>query len=133
MPDLSVNIKSSSLRFAFGIIIIFGLFTTLSTHDYFAWNRNRWELLNYTMDELHVKPESIDGGFEFNGWYCYDPLYIKSPAKTWWWVKDDSFVLTFGKINNYTVIKSTPYYSWLFQKKVSVNLSIRQCNSSNNK
>jgi hypothetical protein len=133
MPEINFTNERFLIRIASAIIIMFGLFTILSTHDYFAMNRSRWALLNYTMNDLHVKPESIDGGFEFNGWYCYDPLYKKSPEKTWWWVKDDSFLLTFGKMNDYTVIKSAPYYSWLFQKEVPVYLSIRQCNSSHSK
>ncbi len=130
IPDVDLMSQRLPLRIALAIVIVFGLFTILSTHDYFAWNRNRWQLLDYTMNELHVKPESIDGGFEFNGWYCYDPLYRKSPDKTWWWVRDDSFILTFGKMQNYTVIKTAPYYSWLFQKEVSVNLSMKVSCSS---
>lgn len=129
-PDIDFSTECVPLRAASTVIIVFGLFTVLATHDYFAWNRNRWGLLNYSMNELHVKPESIDGGFEFNGWYCYDPLYRKSPDKTWWWVKDDSFILTFGKMKNYSIIKTEPYYSWLFQKEVTVNLSMKLSSTS---
>jgi hypothetical protein len=133
IPEIDFKNERLRIRIASGIIIVFGLFTILSTRDYFAWNRNRWKLLDYAMNELHVKPESIDGGFEFNGWYCYDPLYRKSPDKTWWWVNDDSFLVTFGKMKDYSVIKTEPYYSWLFQKKVTVNLSMKLSSSSGNK
>jgi 4-amino-4-deoxy-L-arabinose transferase-like glycosyltransferase len=129
IPEFNAKTEVVIFRIASGIIIVFGLFTVLSTHDYFSWNRNRWMLLDYTMNELHVNPESIDGGFEFNGWYCFDPLYKKSPEKSWWWVKDDSFLLTFSKMDNYSVVKSAPYYSWLFQQEVPVNLSIKMHNT----
>ncbi len=106
------------------LITVIVFFTITASHDYFAMQRTKWRLLDFTMNELHVNPESIDGGFEFNGWYCFDPNYTVSPNKTYW-VKDDSFLLTFGCLKDYKIIKSESYSSWLFQKNVPVNLTMK--------
>jgi 4-amino-4-deoxy-L-arabinose transferase-like glycosyltransferase len=99
---------------AFVLIFAVMLFSVLSTHDYFAWNNSRWKAIDYLTQDLKVLPENIDGGFEFNGLYTYDPEYIPSSEKSWWWVKDDEYIIAFGNIGGYSPVKSFNYYSWLY-------------------
>ena len=60
-------------RMCLGLVASYGLFSVASTDDYFAWNRARWQALTYLLDEVRVSPMEVCGGFEFNGWYNYDP------------------------------------------------------------
>lgn len=49
----------------------FMYFCSAGTHDYFAFNRAKWESLEYLRTKAGVSPMLIDGGLEFNGWYSY--------------------------------------------------------------
>jgi 4-amino-4-deoxy-L-arabinose transferase-like glycosyltransferase len=95
------------------ILIIYTIFTVGATHDYISWNRARWNALHYLTNELHIPYEDIDGGFEFNGWYGYDPKYQPQFGKSWWWVKNDNYIISFGHIPNYTEIKRYPYKRYI--------------------
>jgi len=89
------------------------LYTVGATHDYLSWNRARWAGLNYLMTDVGVSPAEIDGGFEFNGWYGYSPGYQPRKGTSWWWVEDDKFVVSFGKIDGYEVIQRFAYQNFI--------------------
>jgi 4-amino-4-deoxy-L-arabinose transferase-like glycosyltransferase len=95
------------------VIIAFGGFSVAGTHDYLAWNRARWTAIDYLMDEGHVQPEKIDGGYEFNGRFLYNPEYKQSATKSWWWVVDDEYVIAFGNMTGYQRIRDYHYSQWL--------------------
>jgi hypothetical protein len=88
-------------------------FSFLGTHDYLSWNRTRWEVLNDLVEVQKISPESIDGGFEFNGLHSYAPHYVKTPGKSWWWVKDDLYLITFGPVKGYESIGKHSFNRWL--------------------
>ncbi len=98
------------------ILIVITLFTVYETQNYFSWNRCRWEVIKYLTDDLKIQPDNIDGGFEFNGWMGYDPNYIPNKSKSWWWVKNDTYIVSFGELKNYTVIQKFEYQSFLKKK-----------------
>jgi hypothetical protein len=102
-------------RCALAALLLAGLatFAVLGTRDYLAWNRLRWTALSELMAEEKLTPADIDGGFEFNGLYLYDPAYKEDPAKSWYWVDRDSYVLSFGKLPGFDIIKLYCYSHWL--------------------
>jgi uncharacterized membrane protein len=89
------------------------LFSVCSTRDYLAWNRARWTAANDLMAHDHVAPSEMDGGFEFNGFYLFDPAYKSEGKASWWWVQRDTYVLSFGPVPGYDIIKEYPYTHWL--------------------
>lgn len=100
------------------IVTAFGCFAACTTRDYLAWNRLRWQALHRLVDEEHVSPASIDGGFEFNGLYRYDPEFPVDAArradlKSWWWVEDDTYLLGFGPVPGYRTVREHAYRRWL--------------------
>lgn len=103
-------------KISYLILALITLFTVYETQNYFSWNRSRWEAIKYLTDDLKIQPDSIDGGFEFNAWIGYEPKYIPSKSKSWWWVKDDTYLITFGELKNYTIIKKFKYHSFLKTK-----------------
>ena len=98
------------------IIVVITLFTVYETQNYFSWNRCRWEAIKYLTDDVKIHPDNIDGGFEFNGWMGYDPNYIPNKSKSWWWVKNDAYLVSFGKLKSYTIIQKFEYKSFLKKK-----------------
>jgi len=104
-------------RFSYGLalasVILYGVFSVTMTSDYMSWNRARWGALSYLMTEKQIGPEHIDGGFEFNGYYLYDDTMMHlendKTKKSWWWVKDDEYLISFGPVDGYAVEREYPY------------------------
>jgi dolichyl-phosphate-mannose-protein mannosyltransferase len=110
--------------------VMFSLFAIVGTRDYLALNRIRWQALNDLMMEYGVGPRDIDGGWEFNGFYLYDPNYVgsedidrlhperfKGP-----WVRRDTYRVALGPIPGYRIIRQYQYQHWLplYEQKVMV-------------
>lgn len=87
-------------------------FSVSATHDYLSWNRARWTALRGLLTK-GVAPAEIDGGFEFNGWFLYSAGYTPSPAKSWWWVDGDKYIISFSPIGGYRELGSVPFSPWL--------------------
>lgn len=104
------RVFSTSISLA--IIFIVGFFAIGSTHDYLAWNRTRWQAVT-DLQQQGISYTNIDGGFEFNGWYSYDAGYQMDTSKSWWWVENDDFVISFGPLPNYVEIKKYPFERWI--------------------
>jgi hypothetical protein len=94
-------------------LIFYGAFSIAGTHDYLSWNRARWQALNNLETEQRVGPGEIDGGFEFNAWYLYDPSYRASPGKSWYFVARDDFMIAFEPVPGFTEMKRYPFQRWL--------------------
>ncbi len=103
-------------------------FSIGGTHDYLSWNRARWQALHYLIDDLHVAPRLIDGGYEFNGLYNFNEnlrLSMES-EKSWWWVDRDDYVVAFGPIPGYEIMRSFRYARWLPRGKGSICILHKQ-------
>jgi hypothetical protein len=88
----------------------FGLFAIAGTRDYLEWNRVRWQALKDLTATSGVNADDIDGGFEYNGWYLYDPAYKRDLSKSFWWVNRDTYVISFGNLPNYRVLRQYTYF-----------------------
>ena len=100
------------------LVLLIGLavFSAGETYNYMSWNRARWTALHYLTDEQRVSPEKIDGGPAFDGYYLFDNTYNwqEDPhRKSWWWVKDDEWLVAFGPVEGYRVVKEYGYNRWL--------------------
>ena len=117
MPRLSFR---SFAPLAWILLIIVGFFSIAATHDCLTQNRTRWGVLRYLMNEGKISPFEIDGGYEFNGWYTYDPNYRKKASLSWWWVADDKYRVTSGPIPGYSVLFQAAYVQWMPPRKRSI-------------
>jgi hypothetical protein len=95
---------------AFALLLTFGV---VGTRDHFVWDRLRWEALEGLLIRDRLPAAEIDGGFEFNGLAMYSPEYVPQPDKSWWWVQGDRYVIAFGKIPGYAVIREYPFDNWM--------------------
>jgi len=106
--------SAKSLRFtALSLLVAFSLFSIGVTRDYLMWNRVRWEALQDLARLGHITVEDIDGGFEFNCLYLFDPGYRPRPERSWWCVHGDTYQIGFGIVPGYTVTKEYSYHHWL--------------------
>jgi hypothetical protein len=98
-----------------GTVLLCGmiLFSVCGTRDYLAWNRARWTALNDLTQQDRVSPSAIDGGFEFNGYYLYRPDFKIDYSKSFWWVDDNKYILSFHPATNYSVYRTYPYTHWM--------------------
>jgi hypothetical protein len=119
-PAPALDRKLAGLAAALFLLVV-GWFSIAGTTNYLSWNRARWNGLRYLTHEAGIPPSRIDGGFEFNGYYNYndgDVSYLKEKAdptkKSWWWVQDDAYLVSFGPVQGYTVLKTFPCGHILF-------------------
>lgn len=104
------GVTGASVRLvACTLLGLFAAYAVAGTRDYFAWNRARWNALTELAAESRIPPEKIDGGFEFNGLFLYDPAYQPPPEKSWWWVRDDRYLVSFGPVPGYRPLREYPY------------------------
>jgi Dolichyl-phosphate-mannose-protein mannosyltransferase len=106
------------------------VYSVLGTHDYLAWNRVRWQALTDLERSGAADFRSVDGGFEYNGLRGYDERYQPPPEKSWWWVHDDAYVVSFGRIEGYEPVKRYKYLNTLLPGLRTVYLLHRQAASA---
>jgi len=88
-----------------GVVLIL---SSIATHDYFAWNRARWAAIRYA-ESIGASPDTLDGGFEYNGYYRFEQQpRIRVSGKSFWWVKDDEYAVTFSEVPGYEPLRSFP-------------------------
>jgi len=108
--------KAGSVACA-GLLLLFTAFSVAATHDYFSWNRARWTALDENVIQKGIPPNQVDGGFEFNGWYAYDPVWPADlspiPGRSWWWVTEDRVAITMGPVPGYREAAVYPFVRWL--------------------
>ena len=99
------------------------LFSIGATHDYLSWNRARWEAADYSHQTLQLKPEKINGGFEYKKWFGIifnRPLGYQG-LEDW----DDSreqYIISHSEQCLFTTIKSFPYTRYFPPKRDSIFL-----------
>ena len=92
------------------LLLLFASFSVATTRDYLSWNRARWTALHDLMAEGNVSAARIDGGFEFNGLYLYEPdSHREDLSKSWWWVTDDEYMVALGEVPGYSVMRRYPF------------------------
>ncbi len=116
-PGVRVGLAAGALALGLAWYAIAG------THDYLAWNRARYQGLA-ELAAAGVPVEQIDGGMEYNGWHLAAKLATWPTAqgarpgqpvteRSWWWVVDDRYVVSFWPLVGYTVKRDLLYSRWL--------------------
>ncbi len=113
ISQVALGWQFKRLLFYFSLMYVFalGYFSSAATHDYIQWNRSRWEALSYLTKEMKISPHKIDGGYEFNGW-TIGTYFPPNKDKSWWFVDDDEYMISFGEIPGYNILKKYPYTNY---------------------
>lgn len=97
-----------------------------ATHDYFAWNRARWDAIRYA-ESIGVTVDKLDGGFEYNGFYGFETRGRDVIAgKSWWWIKDDKYIVAFSLVPGYEVVATFAVRAWLPRTPTHIKLLRQQ-------
>jgi len=110
------------------LIFLFLIISVTGLHDYISWNKGRWNAVDYLFAK-GIKPEVIDGGFEFNGLFTYNSARTYEKERedlSWWWVVDDEYIIAFNKLPNYSVHKKFSYTTFLPPGKKNILLIKRK-------
>jgi hypothetical protein len=95
------------------VMALFAVLSAAAVHDYFAWNRSRWAAIAEAV-RRGATPETLDGGFEYNGFERFEATpRLAAPGKSWWWVKDDSYCVSFEPRAGYTPLQAWNVRAWL--------------------
>ncbi|MBK8564525.1 MAG: glycosyltransferase family 39 protein [Saprospiraceae bacterium] len=113
LPAGQQAISPKRFWLAGAMLLLVAAFSIAATHDYLAWNRARWQALDFLTEEKSINPDRIDGGFEFNGWHRPTPIKDQNGPKSDWWVVDDEYVVAFGNMDGYKKMTGFPYTRWL--------------------
>jgi hypothetical protein len=103
------------------LVVLTGLSIGLM-HDWLSWNSARWELGRRAMAH-QIRPEDIEGGFEWNGWsrsMVHDPDTRRPynwpvlPFTAGWFPHvTGRFALSFSAVPGTRELDSEPYSVWL--------------------
>ena len=130
LTDISTSESTLATRglrvTGFAVLGALAVFSVCGTRDLLAWNRVRWYALTELMLRDHVSAEQTDGGYEFNGPRFYDPSYSSPDGKSWWWIKDDLYMIGFDVIPGYRIIREYHYAHWLPPHKQRVIVMKRE-------
>lgn len=133
IPISTDALRTTTIRYskipAATCLILLAVFSIGTTRDYMEWNRVRWDALNALMRDQRISPTQIDGGLEFNAWYLYEdvrdvhkPDWDRAGEKSWWWVHDDEYLISFGPVDGYRTFKEYSYTNWLPPHRQTVNV-----------
>ena len=87
--------RTARIAAAIWVVVALGL-GIAATHDYFAWNRARWDAIRVA-ERLGATPDTLDGGFEYNAYYRFEiKPRVTGAGKSWWWIADDRYVIAFS-------------------------------------
>lgn len=115
-PGASNTIKWLSLLTAAGSAAVFAFYSVAGTRDYFQWNAARWSVLYPAIEQQKLDPADIDGGYEFNGWYIYEPgNKLIDVTKNDQRKGNDKYVLTVSELPGYRVLKKVEFDSLLWK------------------
>jgi len=102
----------------------YGTLSAVATHDYFAWNRARWEAISFATHYSGANPRTLDGGFEYNGFFNFESMRVTGSrqGKSPWWVEDDRYLVAFSGRAGYEVVETFPVDAWLSRAPARVLL-----------
>ncbi len=108
-PDKQITGKGGTAVAAFMMLGLMGVLSVAGTHDFLEMKRAQHRAQQYVITQMNVDPCSFDGGFEFNGYYCYNVHYKPSEGKSWWWVHEEKALLTLGPLPGYKIERVFPF------------------------
>jgi hypothetical protein len=113
-PPITIAVDRRITAVAVAVLAALAVTAVCGTRDLLAWNRTRWQALDQLMANDHVKPDQIDGGFEFNGFYLYDPRYhYNGSTRDGWWVRDETYIVTDSLAPGYGVCREYDFSHWM--------------------
>jgi len=108
---LAFLLRNYSFSFWYaGLPILFWWYVSVAgTHDYFSWNRLKWQAYEELKVEVHVQVSKIHGGFEIMCWEGGAQRFYKEFDKA----TPFDYVIQFDEIDSFGVAKKYPFKRYL--------------------
>ncbi len=90
-------------------LICLVVFSIFGTRDFMEMKRSLAAAHNYVLNVLKANPCEVDGGFEFNGYHCYEKGLPHRKGLSWWWVDKEKYLITLGALPAYRVMRTFPF------------------------
>ncbi len=90
-------------------LVFMMVFSVLGTRDFMEIRRTVSKANYFLVSHLKVKPCDFDGGFEFNGYHCYDTEHRVGSGQSWWWVKNEKYIVTLGSLADHETVAEFPF------------------------
>ena len=94
-------------------LALIAAFSLAGTHDFMATRRAAHQAHEVLLRDMGVDSCRVDGGFEFNGYHCHDPDFKPVPGLSWWWVRQENYLVALGPLPGYEVVRSFPIKRYL--------------------
>ena len=106
------------------LILLLGSFSLVCTRDFMETKRAIKSAQDFLLTRMNVEPCNMDGGLEFNGYYCFGrnpgtdgPAWqmhaLLMDGRSWWWVAREDYLVSLGPIKGYRTLKTFPFIRWL--------------------
>lgn len=106
------------------LIVLLGSFSLVCTRDFMETKRAIKSADDFLVTGMNVDPCNMDGGLEFNGYYCFGrnpgtdgPAWQRQAllmdGRSWWCVAREDYLVSLGPIEGYRTIKTFPFIRWL--------------------
>ncbi len=114
---LAAQSKTDAPRGALGpllvsisLLLLFATFSVLGVKDFMTTKRSLSAAHHYILNTLKIDPCDIDGGFEFNGYYCSNKNSRNFDKNlSWWWVEKEKYLVALGPLHGYRVVETFPF------------------------
>lgn len=98
---------------AFATLVYFA-FGVMGTHDYLAWNRQRWSAAAYAEETLGASPAQIDGEFEYNNYTARLTGNVSRPPGAITIEKPGApYRIALSALPEHRIVKRFPTGAWL--------------------
>lgn len=104
-------INLPAVLFSIVFIFLLAIYSTHGTHDYFSWNRARWQAVDFLTKERNISIHDIDGGYEVNVWLAGMGRH-PDIHKKWASVESDEYMISSGKIEGCRTMKKFNYQNY---------------------
>lgn len=94
------------------VVLAASLWAAALLHDYFAWNRVRWQWLSELPARLGVAPDEIQGGFEYLAPLRYRGG-VMQPHPEGWFKEPTPYVLSIAGPLDQELVDTRPVDTWL--------------------
>ena len=102
------------------LIVLLGSFSLVCTRDFMETKRAIKSAHDFLLTRMNVNPCNMDGGLEFNGYYCFgrnpatdgpawESQAMLMDGRSWWWVAREDYLVSLGPIEGYRTVKTFPF------------------------
>lgn len=108
-PRLDLLPSLKTLAPAIVPLAVMCIFSVVGVRDFMEMKRSLHKAHKYLVEALKEDRCNVDGGFEFNGYYCYKKDFKPRGDLSWWWVRREDYLVALGPLAGYRTINTFPF------------------------